>query len=59
MGVEDGVREGGAAVGVEHDVGGGYTAVGEAGAVEVVEGFGEWAQEGDELAVRERSAAAE
>jgi hypothetical protein len=38
--VEGGVGEDGASVGVEEDVGGGEAAVSEAGAVEVVHGFG-------------------
>jgi hypothetical protein len=45
--VEGGVGEDGASVGVEEGVAGIETAVREAGAVEVVQGFGEWGEECD------------
>ncbi|WP_241995320.1 hypothetical protein [Kribbella antiqua] len=55
--VEGGVGQDRAAVGVEHDVVGGDAAVGQAAAVEVVEGVRERAQQGDELAGGEGAAA--
>jgi hypothetical protein len=48
--VEGGVGENRAAVCVEESVGGCDAAVAEAGAVEVVKGFGERGQERDQLA---------
>jgi len=59
VGMDDGVCEDGAAGGVEHDVRRGDSAMGEAGAMEVVEGFCQRAEERDQFAGGQGATAAE